>query len=86
MIRTRTLTAKQMQKMLVARARHEGFLAACEAMRRVYSAPEHKEIRQVIDAVDHTHGDPSTVRLLRSELRAKKRNTTPDGTASGGKP
>jgi hypothetical protein len=68
---TKTLTKKQWEKMLVDEARHDGFVAACDAMRRVFSAPEHKVIRDIINAVDHTQGDPSTMRRLRSELRAK---------------
>lgn len=63
-----TLTPKQWEKMQLANARHDGFLAACKAMRRVFSDPEHKAI---INAVDHVQGDPRIVRLLRSELRAK---------------
>jgi hypothetical protein len=72
-VTTKTLTPKQREKMKIANARHDGFLAACEAMRRIFSAPEHKAIRKIIDAVDHTQGDPSMVRLLRSELRVKAR-------------
>jgi hypothetical protein len=72
--KTVTLTPKQAEKMRVRNAYHDGFLAACEAMRKVYSAAEHKEIRQVIDAVDHTQGEPSIMRQLRRELglKAKK--------------
>jgi hypothetical protein len=71
--KTVTLTPKQAEKMLVRDAYHDGFRAACEAMRKVYSAAEHKEIRRVIDAVDHTQGDPFMVRVLRSELRTGSR-------------
>jgi hypothetical protein len=42
-------------------------------MRKVYSAAEHKEIRRVINAVDHTQSEPSMVRQLRRELHAKAR-------------
>jgi hypothetical protein len=34
---TETLTPKQAEKMRIANARHDGFLAACEAIRRVFS-------------------------------------------------
>jgi hypothetical protein len=68
---TKTLTPQQWEKMQIINAYHDGFLAACEAMRKVYSAAEHKEIRRVIDAVDHTQGEPSMVRQLRREMKAK---------------
>ena len=67
------LTPKQRKKMQLARAHNDGFDAACKAMRQVFSAVEYKAIREVINAVDHTRGEPSMVRLLRSELRAKAR-------------
>jgi hypothetical protein len=68
----KTLTPKQGEKMQIANAWNDGFLAACKAMRQVFSAPEHKGIRKIINAVNHTQGDPSLMRMLRNELRAKK--------------
>jgi hypothetical protein len=74
--KTVTLTQKQWEKQLVQHARHDGFLAACSVMKRLFSAPEHKAIRDIIDGVDHTQGDPSAMRMLRRmvlELKAKGR-------------
>jgi hypothetical protein len=72
-MKTEAFSPKQWEKMQLANARHDGFLAVCDAMRRVFSAPEHRSIREIINAVDHAQGDPSIVRLLRSELRSKTR-------------
>jgi len=72
-MKTKTLSPKQWEKLQLANARYDGFNAALKAMRSVFSAAEHHHIRDVIKAVDHTRGDPSIMRLLRSELRAKAR-------------
>jgi hypothetical protein len=66
---TRTVSAKQMQKMQLSAAYHEGFSAACDALLSVFSAAEHEAIRDIISTVDHIQGDPRMVRLLRTELR-----------------
>jgi hypothetical protein len=72
-MKTITLTPKQLEKKRLYHAHHDGFEAACTAMRQVFSAAQHKWIRDAINAVDHTRGEPSIIRLLRSELRAKAR-------------
>jgi hypothetical protein len=64
-----TLSPKQREK----DAYHDGFRAACTAMRRVFSAAEYKDIRYIIDGMDHAQGDPFMVRWLRSELRRAKK-------------
>ena len=67
----KTLSSKQGEKMQLARAHNDGFSAACRAMRQVFSGGEHKAIREIINAVEHTQGEHSLVRQLHSELRAK---------------
>ncbi len=66
--KTRTISAKQLQKMQVSAAYHEGFSAACDALLKVFSAAEHKAIRDIISTVDHIQGDPRMVRQLRRGL------------------
>ena len=68
---TKTLSAKQLQKMQVSSAYHKGFSAACDALLEVFSTAEHKAIRDIISTVDHIQGDPRMVRLLRRELNRK---------------
>jgi hypothetical protein len=70
-ITTKTLSAKQLQKMQLAGAYHDGFSAACDALLNVFNAAEHKAIRDIISTVDHTQGDPRMVRILRRELRVE---------------
>jgi hypothetical protein len=67
----KTLPPKQLQKMQLSAAYHDGFSAACDALLKVFSAAEHAAIRDIISTVDHIQGDPRMVRLLRKELRSK---------------
>ena len=70
---TKVITEKQHHANQRALAHHTGFLAACSALKQVFAGAEHKDIRAIIDAIDHVQGDPATVRRLRRELRAKAR-------------